>query len=236
MNDLIKQMKWQLLIFHKNKVISISVLVTFFYGCIFYFFQNFQHHDKLLITILLNDSAIIGFLFMGLAIIMEKKTQVLAAVLVTPINHHHYLLAKTLVIALLGTLCTLVLAWMALGTSFNVFQLVYGAMAISTLTALFGAILTTKTFEFLKFCLYAAPIIILFVNLPFLDYLTVIDLAWFKYLMPIHPGLYLIIDATENQSSGSAVTLWLAYIMSTLWVVLLYRLTYRLFKSKVIHV
>ncbi len=233
MRALLQQMKWQWVIFHKNKVIFISLLVTGFYGCIFYLLQNYQHKDKLLITILLNDSAIIGFLFIGLAIIMEKKTQVMAAVLVSPINHHHYLLAKILVIAQLGTLCTLILAWAASGLHFKVFQLAAGAMAISTLTALLGVILVTRTFEFLKFCLYAVPIILLFVNLPFLDYLTVIELGVIKYLMPIQPGLYLMVDAISNEPSN---LVWPAYVMSMLWIMLIYQLAYRLFKKKVIHV
>lgn len=233
MMALLQQMRWQWVIFHNNKVIFISLLVTGFYGGIFFLLQNYQHKDKLLITILLNDSAIIGFLFVGLAIIMEKKTQVMAAVLVTPIYHHHYLLAKVLVIALLGTLCTLILAWAASGTHFKLLQLAAGAMATSTLTALLGVLLVTRTFEFLKFCLYAVPFILLFVNLPFLDYLTVIELGVIKYLMPIQPGLYLMVDAISNEPSH---VVWPAYAMSMFWIILTYQLAYRQFKKKVIHV
>jgi len=185
------------------------------------------------VTLLLNDPAIIGFLFIGLAIIIERKTQVLSAISVSPINHHLYVLSKVLSLSLLGSFCTLCLAYSAVGSNFNYVDMFFGSFIICMLTTLLGLILVSFTFEFLKFCLLSLPLILVFVNLPLLDYLGVLDLSYFKYLSPIQPSLEVIIGSLKpdlNQSNA------LMYLLSLIWGFVVYILAFKMFNKKVLNV
>jgi len=233
MINLLNQLKWQTFLLYKNKVITISLVVTGFYAVVFYLFRDVDFIDKLLVTLLLNDPAIIGFLFIGLGIIIEKKSQVLSAISISPINHHIYVLSKVLSLSLLGCLCTLGLAYAAVGLNFNFLDMLVGSFIICMITTLMGVILVTFTFEFLKFCLYSLPLIVLFVNLPLLDYLGVLELGYFKYVSPIQPSLDMLISSLGHIQDQS---LSLEYALSLVWLVLIYALAYKLFNRSVLNV
>jgi fluoroquinolone transport system permease protein len=207
--------------------------VTGFYAIVFYLFRGFASIDKLLVALLLNDPAIIGFLFIGLAIIIEKNSQVLSAIAVSPINHHLYVISKVLSLSLLGCFCTIGLAYAAVGWSFNFFELLVGSFTICVITTLLGVILVSYTFEFLKFCLYSLPFIVVFVNLPLLDYLDVIDLGFLKHLSPIQPSLDILISSL-NQDQDQGQNLWLKYILSFTWMMSIYIIAFKLFNKKVL--
>jgi fluoroquinolone transport system permease protein len=186
------------------------------------------------VALLLNDPAIIGFLFIGLAIIIEKKSQVLSAIAVSPINHHLYVLSKVLSLSLLGCLCTLGLAYSAVGFNFVLFDMLTGSFIICMITTLLGVVLVSFTFEFLKFCLYSLPVIVVFVNLPLLDYLGVLDLTYLKHLSPIQPALEILIGSLE-QDQGQYMLPKLQYFLSIIWLFGIYTLAYKLFNKKVLN-
>lgn len=232
MINFLNQLKWQTFLLHKNKVIIISLVVTGFYAIVFYLFRSFEFIDKLLVTLLLNDSAIIGFLFIGLGIIIEKKSQVLSAISVSPINHHLYVTTKVLSLSLLGSLCTLGLAYAAVGVNFNFIDMLISSFIICMITTLMGVILVSFTFEFLKFCLYSLPLIVVFVNLPLLDYLGVLELGNFKYISPIQPSLDILVSSLGTVQDQS---LSLEYALSLVWLVFIYGIAYRLFNTRVLN-
>ena len=87
MRELTQQLKWQFALLHKNNIIAISVAVTAIYALIFLAIKDLGNMDKFLTVLILNDPAIIGMFFIGVAILMEKKQQVLMALFVTPANH-----------------------------------------------------------------------------------------------------------------------------------------------------
>ena len=231
--NFLNQLKWQAFLLYKNKVITISLVVTVFYAFLFYLFRDFGFIDKLLVALLLNDPAIIGFLFIGLAIIIEKKSQVLAAISVSPINRHIYIASKVLSLSLLGSLCTFGLAYSAMGFNFYFFDMFIGSFTICMITTLLGVILVSFTFEFLKFCLYSLPVILLFVNLPLLDYLGVLELGNFKYISPIQPSLDILIGSLQQSQEQS---LTIEYVTSFVWLVIIYGLSYRIFNTRVLNV
>jgi fluoroquinolone transport system permease protein len=207
--------------------------VTGFYAGVFYLFRDFNSIDKLLVALLLNDPAIIGFLFIGLAIIIEKKSQVLAAISISPINRHIYIATKVLSLSLLGSLCTLGLAYSAVGLNFNLLDMFVGSFIICMITTLLGVILVAFTLEFLKFFLYSLPLILVFVNLPLLDYLGVLELDYFKYISPIQPSLDILISALGDAQDQSLTS---EYAVSLVWLIFVYASAYRLFNTRVLNV
>ena len=77
MRVFLTHIKWQFLLLAKNNIITISFIVTFFYGLIFYFFKDIEAVDKILTLLILNDPAIIGLIFIGIIIILKRLDFVL---------------------------------------------------------------------------------------------------------------------------------------------------------------
>ena len=100
------------------------------------------------------------------------------------------------------------------------------------ITTLMGVILVSFTFEFLKFCLYSLPLIVVFVNLPLLDYLGVLELGNFKYISPIQPSLDILVSSLGTVQDQS---LSLEYALSLVWLVFIYGIAYRLFNTRVLN-
>ena len=86
MIKLFKQIKWQFLIFQRNNLISMIVGITAFYVLIIYLIKDFANVEKFITLLIYNDPAIVGFIFIGISIILEKDQEVLPALFVTPLN------------------------------------------------------------------------------------------------------------------------------------------------------
>lgn len=231
MKNFITQLKWQFILLQKNHIISISLGVTVIYGLILHFLKYTGYADKLLVVLVLNDPAVIGYFFIALAIYTEMKHQVLPAIFITPLNIHLFLSSKVIAISLVGLACSLGLAFSIKGVSFDLFSFSIGVMGICIISALLGIFMLTFTDEFLKFAMVSIPIFLIFFNIPLLQYLGVIDMGAFKYLFPIQGSLYLI----EAAISGNNTNYWFAYSSLLIALPAFYYLAFSQFRNKVVH-
>ena len=232
MNELIQQIKWQFILLQRNNVITISIVVTAIYALLFFVIKDLGNTDKILTLLILNDPAIIGLFFIGLAIIMEKDQQVLTAFFVTPINHHIYLISRVISLSIIGWACAVGMGLAAVGTTFHIVHYSMGVLGICVLSCLAGVLLVCYTSEFMRFMLKSIPILLIFVNLPLLNYFEVTDLDIFK-IMPAQGSLNLIEASYNNTFTGSAIIY--GYISIIFWVPLMYWLAYRTFMSKIVN-
>ena len=232
MKELASQLKWQFILLHRNNIITISVAVTVIYGILFFAIRDLGNTDKVLTLLILNDPAVIGLFFIGLSIIIEKQQQVLTALFVTPISHHFYLISRILALSMLGWVCALGMGISAIGMSFHFVHFSAGVLGICMLSCLVGAWLVCYTSEFMRFALRSIPILLLFINLPLLNYFEVTDIGLFRFL-PAQGCLDLIISSYSDAPNLS--TLIYAYVSILFWVPLLYWLVYRTFVSKIVN-
>ena len=234
MKSFIISLKWQFILLQKNNIISISLFVTFFYGLVLYFLKDLENMDKVVAFIVISDPATIGFFFMGLMISTEKKSEVLSALFVTPINTNNYLISKIIALSVIGSVCALGIAIPVLGFSFNILLYSIGTFSVSVLSGLLGVVMITYTFEFLKFVLYSVPIFILYANLSLFDYIGLIDIGIIKNLLPVQGALYLIVNSYSPIPSIDEIIF--GFVSVLIWLVIMYFMAFKLFKSKVINV
>lgn len=223
-------MKWQFLLLVRNKLITISVLVTLVYVALFFGIREAVPAEKVLVLLIMNDPAVIGWFFAGVIIMMEYRQNLLAALLVSPGSLHTYLLARILPLSVVGWACALGMALAAVGTQLQLVYFSVGVMGICLLSCLLGVFIVSYTFEFLQFTLRSVPVMLL-VNLPLLNYFGLTQLSLFG-LSPFQPGLDLI--AASFQSGAPAGKLALAALLLLGWCGLLYLLVYRMFKSRIL--
>ncbi len=233
MKGFLDMLKWQLMIFQKNNIISISIAVTLFYAAILWAVRSSGSLEKVLTVIVLNDPSTIGYFFVGLAIATEYKTGVLSALMVSPMNHHGYLLSKIIAMSIIGWICALGIAFGSVGFDFNILKFSIGVIIICLISAALGIILVSFTMEFLKFALFSIPIFILFVNVPLVDYLNLTAMGWIKFIIPIQSGLHLIGNSYGNEYTFSGIDL-LSIILGVLWFIIFYYWAFRRFENNIV--
>jgi fluoroquinolone transport system permease protein len=231
MSEFLKQLKWQVILLHKNNIITISFVVTIIYGLILYFLKDSEYINQVLVALVLNDPSVIGYFFIALAIYTEIKTGVLSALLVTPINIHSIIISKVFSLSIIGSLCSLVLVISVKGLDFHFISYSLGSLIICIQAALLGFIVLTFASEFLSFAIRSIPIFFLFTGATLLDYLSVWNLGIWKYLFPVQGSLDLIDHAISQSHSFT----WLGLLPTFIWTILLYAFAYQLFTRKFVY-
>jgi len=232
MNELFKQIKWQFLIFQRNNLISMIIAISAFYVLIIYLIKDFQNVEKFITLLIYNDPAIVGFIFIGISIILEKDQEVLPALFVTPLNQHIYLISRIITLSAIGFFGALVMVLTAKSTSFNFVHFSVGAFSTCVLFCLMGIFVVSYTTEILHFLLRAIPLLI-FMSLPLLNYFELTDLSFLK-LFPVQGGLNLMVNSyAESPNFGEII---FGYVSIAVWTPLLYWFVYRIFMTRVVKI
>ncbi len=231
MSDLLRQIKWQFLIFQKNNLLSMVIGMTIFYGVAIYFLQSFGDVEKFTTLIIFNEPTMVGFIFIGISIILEKDQEVLSALFITPINHHFYLLSRVITLSTISLICSWGIVLVAKGTSFNFLHFTIGAFFGCAMFSFVGIYVVSFTKDILHFTLRSIPIIIA-MSLPFLNFFEFTD--WFVLkLFPIQGSLNLIVNSYS--STPNTFELVFGYISLAIWIPLLYFFVYRTFKTRLVN-
>lgn len=232
MNELFKQIKWQFLIFQKNNLLAMIVGITAFYVLIIYLIKDFAGVEKFITLLIYNDPALVGFIFIGISIILEKDQEVLPALFVTPLNQHIYLISRIITLSAIGFSGAVAMVLMAKGFSFNLLHFSVGSFSTCVLFSLMGIFVVSYTTEVLHFLLRAIPLLI-FMSLPLLNYFEMTDLSILK-LFPVQGGLNLLVNSyTESPNFGELV---FGYVSIVVWTPLLYWFVYRIFMKRVVKI
>jgi len=229
MKTLLTLMKWQFKILHKNNLISVSIAITVLYTLIFFLVKDFSNVDRFLTLLIYNDPVVIGLIFVGLSIILEKNDEVLPALFVTPINHHIYLLSKIMTLSILGWACASGMTLVLLGIHVNWFHFSFGVFGTCFIFSLAGVFIVSFTTDFLGFMLRSIPVMLL-LSVPLLNYFNLTDIAIFK-ISPIQGGLNLI-DHSFYESQDN-FTVGFAYLSTLLWASALYFMVYLVFVKRI---
>ncbi|MEL6863822.1 MAG: hypothetical protein AAFP19_05350 [Bacteroidota bacterium] len=231
MQQLLLQIKWQMLLLHRNQLINISVAVTVLYGLGFFIFKDMEKAREFLTLLIFNDPAIIGLFFVSLPIMIEKQEGVLAALFVSPVKLHHFLLARVICLSLLGWACSLGMVMTLLGLDFHFLHFSVGTFSSCAVFGLIGIVMVSYTDVFLIFILRTIPVLLL-LSLPLLNIFELTDVQTFKWL-PTQAGLDLIANSYADKPNSHAIS-W-AYASIAIWLPVLYFLAYRIFKNKVVN-
>jgi fluoroquinolone transport system permease protein len=232
MNRLFKQIKWQFLIFRRNNLIAMIVGITAFYVLIIYLIRDFAGVEKFIMLLIYNDPALVGFIFTGISIILEKDQEVLPALFVTPLSRHIYLLARVVTLSLIGFFCALAMALTARGTSFDLLNFSVGAFSTCVLFSLMGIFIVSYTTEILHFLLRAVPLLIL-MSLPLLNYFELTDLSLLA-VFPVQGGLNLMVNSFRPSPDFGEIVF--GYLSIAVWLPVLYWTVYRIFMARIVKI
>ena len=223
MNQLLHLLKQDFLLLHRNKIIAISIMVTAIYACIFRALSHFNNADKMLILVIFNDPALLGFLFVGVMVLFEKNENTLTALSVSPLNERNYMLSKTIALSVISLLCCYAMAFAGMGLYFNFVHYFFASLLTTNIFTFLGFILVAGINSFNRFFMKAVGLLI-FLSIPFLGYYDVLPRTWFLWV-PTQPCIDLF-----RASFDPTVTLWellYAYLGIMIWLILTYFLALR---------
>lgn len=227
-SELYRQIRWQFLIFSRNNLILMIIGITLFYMLALYLIRDLGKPDKFTTLLIVTDPALIGFVFIGLSVILEKDQGVFSALFITPLDRHVYLFSKIITLSLICLVCSLAMVATAKGTAFDPFHFSAGAFLVCVLFSFVGIYVVSYTDEILHFILRSIPLIVV-MSLPLLNYFELVDFAPF-YFFPLQGSLFLIDNSYK--ASGDPLELAAGYGLLLIWIPLLYRLAYGAFRQK----
>ena len=226
---LITQIKWQFLIFARNNLLTMIVGITALYVILIYLLKDVGNTERFVTLLIYNDPALVGFVFLGISVILEKDQGLLPALFVTPIDPLVFINAKVITLSAIGCAMALAMVFTAKGIDFNVIHFSVGAFSTCVLFSLMGLFIVSFTTEILHFLLRGVPLLV-GMSLPLLNYFELTDLFVFK-LFPIQGGLSLIVNSYSGSPNNLETAL--GYLSIAVWVPLIYRLTTRIYLKRV---
>ena len=228
MKQLAHLLTWEFKLLNRNKVIPISVAVTVLYLLAFQGLQHLGDLDKLLILVIFNDPALLGFLFVGVMVLFEKNENTLQALSVSPMQAHNYLLSKGISLTIISVLCCLAMAWVVKGLQFNHLHFIAASIFTTGIFAFMGFVVVAGVNSFNRYIIRAIGVIFLML-LPFLSFF---DLApyWLFVWLPTHACIALYSASFDTTSTGM---LLYAYLANIAWLALAYYAAYQAFSKHV---
>lgn len=211
--------KYDAILLHRNNIVAISVVVTIIYAAVFRALSALGDMEKLLVLIIFNDPALLGFLFVGVMVLFEKNENTLQALAVSPVSLRRYILSKSLVLTFIAVLCCFGMAVAGYGWGFHVGHFAAAATLSTLLFSFLGFVAVAGQSSFNRYILRAVGGI-LFVSLPFVGYFGLVPHHWFV-LFPTQPVIDLFGFAFAD--SVTSQDLLLAYGLSVGWCLLAFR-------------
>lgn len=197
----------------RYQIITISVVVSAIYVGLFQFLARLGPVDKVLVLLIFNDPALLGFLFIGVMVLFERNEGTLSALSVVPLRLDYYLLSKALSLSVVAVACCFAMALLAGTATFRPLHFGLASLLTSLIFSFIGFGVVARHTVFNSYLLQALGVVVP-LSLPFLGYFGVVPWHWFL-LFPSYPaiGLYELSLASAI-TTGQAV---LYYGLALFW-------------------
>lgn len=218
MRELSHFLKHDFRLLNRNRIIQISVLVTIIYIAVFKGLSAFGNMDQLLVLVIFNDPALLGFLFIGVITLFEKNENTIQVLAVTPFNEKNYILSKSISLTVIALVCCLAMAIAADGFNFNMIHFILASVLTSMLFSFLGFIAVSGENSFNKYILKALGYLVL-LSLPFTGYFGLTEFYWFV-LFPTQPAIDLFHASFDETMSAGRI--FYAYSGLIVWCLVSY--------------
>lgn len=216
---------WDILLPHRQRLITISVVVTAIYIGIFFLLKELGNIEVLLTMLVFTDPVVTALLLAAVVMLFEKDQQTLPAIRVIPLPPAAFLLSKALSLSLLSTVCGWLMAVLSYGSGFGHGLFLAGVFFTSLPLAFAGLWLGLVSKSFNDFLAKSIGILIL-LGVPFV---SMFGFNWgWLYVLPSMPTLVLIGGAFSG-SSPAEIVYAVVYLLCCSWLCFL--LALRTFKK-----
>jgi fluoroquinolone transport system permease protein len=219
MKQLVHLLKHDFVLLQRNRIIIISLIITVIYASLFKGLAFLGQSEKILVLVIFNDPALLGFLFVGVLMLFEKNENTIHALAVSPVRISNYILSKSISLTVVSLFCCYAMAIASYGFKFNFLHFTMAVILTSLMFTFLGFIAVAGQSSFNTYFLKAIGIILL-LTLPFLGYFEVIPRFWFV-LFPTQPAIDLFSLSFSNTFSLNKTIF--AYVPAFAWCLISYK-------------
>ncbi len=177
--------------------------------------------------IVLSDPSILGVIFIGGILMLEKEQGVTNLLEVTPLRFYEYIMSKAVSLALISLVISLAVSFASYGLGANYFLITADILLVSVFFTLLGYIVAESCTSINQFIMRAVPFIALLVVPCFA--LIGFPGSWVFYAVPTVAALKLLFGAYMGISPLWAIAI-LLYLIA--WDIVLVVLASRTHNSK----
>jgi fluoroquinolone transport system permease protein len=210
-----KLLKYDLLLQWRQGFWLVYFVVTFVYLAIIF---NVPEENRYFLSMLfiLSDTTVLGIIFVGALVLLEKQQQVQHALWITPMKPGAYVLSKALTLTLLSLTMSLLLLVLPNGFRYDFFLVLTAVVFSALLFTLFGIGLAArvKTLNGYIAAIMGASLLAIIPAIPFL----LLEQPLWMLVFPINSAMDLI--WFENPSWGRMV---ICLVILAFWTVQAYR-------------
>lgn len=175
------------------------------------------------VVVIFTDPSILGFLFIGGIMLLERGQRTLEGIFVTPLRISEYLISKVLSLSLIGLASSLIIAVGSIGISFNFALAVPAVLVTSIVFTLLGFTASVRAESINHYFILMIPYYIVMM-LPLLDYFGAVQSDLF-YIIPSRGSLMLLegafngIGLMDILLSFGSLVLWsvIAWLWASKW-------------------
>ena len=161
MIDLLKLLKWDIILFNRNRLFLLSGIVAAVYIGVFYLVQPLGNLNRLIVVLIFNDPIVTGYLFAGILLMFDKNQYTLQAISVLPLPLSKYLFSKSMLLSCVATCTAIILALVANGSGFNYMHLILGSFFSAFIFSCFGFSIAAISRSFNQLLFYSIPFFII---------------------------------------------------------------------------
>jgi fluoroquinolone transport system permease protein len=217
---------WQLKLLAKYQVLSVALVIGFFYALAFKLLPVIRT-EQITSLLVFSDPAMLGFIFVGAMILFEKGDNTLSAQVITPMQAGEYLAGKAFALLIPALICSFLIVIASQGLSFRFLPFILTTLFTSLIFTFLGIAGALKVNTFNQYIM-VIPLFLLPVCLPLLNFFQVTHWKWL-YVIPTQASLYLY-QQSFSQVYPMGELCASAYLV--VWVVITFYFARRSFLKK----
>jgi fluoroquinolone transport system permease protein len=221
MKRFVKITYWQLMLLVRYNILLIALIIGIMY-CALILSLPVIKIDKVIITLIFSDPAMLGFIFIGVLILFEKSDNTLPALVVTPLKCAEFLWSKALALLIPALIVSFAIAFSGYGFGFNPIALILGVGLSSVIFTFLGFIGAARVKTFNQYII-VIPVFLAPSVLPILNFFDVTNI-WVLNIIPTYSMLYVLFGMAEI-TMPIIYSAHLAYLV--LWIFLALKLAKR---------
>lgn len=220
---LIKWIKHEIKIQRVNGLYSVYIIVNLVYIFLLGYVPE-RYIDLATASIIFSDPTMIGMVFVGAFILLEKRNNVTKGIGISPLGSKGYVIGKVISMWIIAVITSLVIASVYKGSVFNVVGLIIGVSIGSAIFTCIGIIMGAyvKSMNQYLFAIIIASIILA---------VPVLSLIGLNFISLSIMPTYSIFRMTTISVVGGNILLW-DILMSLVWVVVVFIITEKVVENK----
>jgi hypothetical protein len=215
MNHLLQLLKWDIVLFNRNRLFILAAVVAAIYIGLFYLLKPLGNLTTMVVVLIFNDPVITGYLFAAILLLFDKNQNTLQAISVLPLSFKKYLFSKIIILSVLATATSLLMAVATNGFNFSFWHLTFAAFTSAFIFSALGFAIGAVSKTFNQLLLFSIPFFI-FSGVPLLALFGYAP-AVYLFFLPSTGGLELLRGSFENQPF---LTYMLSYLHLIVWAVI----------------